>query len=92
MKQLWAMFVGAALGAIAWWLFRGSTIFPDAFLTVAAGAWVGIGLYGVIRGELTIGGRRAGSQKTYSGNSARLIGLVVIALSIAFILWAQMAR
>jgi hypothetical protein len=84
MKQSLAMYVGATVGAVGWLLLRSNPFSPGAFLSIVIAAWIAVGIYGVARAELTLAGRGGKSPKTYTGLSARVMGLSIIATSLAF--------
>lgn len=78
------MFGGAVLGATVWLAFRQLIRTPGLFLCIVISAWVCIGLFGLVRGEITLAGRGGKSPKTFSGVWARLTSVVIILLAAAF--------
>jgi len=80
------MWLGTAVGAIGWFAIRGTSHDPGLFVSVVSGAWIVIGGYGVIRGELGLGGRGSKSGRTHTGTKARLLGLTIITMGVVFFL------
>jgi hypothetical protein len=79
------MFCGALIGAIVWLVFRGFISTPGLFLCGVFSAWACIGLFGIVRGEITLAGRGGKSLKRISGHWARFVGCVIVFLASAFV-------
>ena len=86
------MCVGAGLGGIAWLVFPPSPFLPGAFLSIVLAAWLAAGIWGFLRAELTLAGRGGRSPTTYTGWSARIVSLLVIAATLAFAFGATHAQ
>ena len=84
MKQSTALIVGAIAGGALWVLLHASVHTPSAFLCVVISAWVGLGIFGIVKGEVTLAGRGGKSPKTFLGVHGRLVGLAILAASAAF--------
>ena len=86
MKQSFTMYIGAAIGGLAWLSFRSSPVLPGAFLSMVIAAWAAVGLFGILRAKLTLAGYGGRPPKTYTGLHARLVGCAIVAASLAFAL------
>jgi hypothetical protein len=84
MKQSVAMYFGACVGAVLWFLLRGGFHVPGLFLCIIIAAWVGIGAFGLLRGQVVIAGRGGRSPKALTGVPARLVGFFIITASAVF--------
>jgi hypothetical protein len=89
MNQSVAMYAGAVLGAALWLALRTILPTPGAFLSIVISAWAGVGVYGLVRAEITIAGRGGKSPKAFVGNIARWIGLAVL-VSCAVFTWLML--
>ena len=78
------MGLGAAVGAAIWLGVGGATKNLDLFLCIVIAAWCAIGISALVQGQVVIAGRDGKSPRAFTGTSARLIGLVIIAILIAF--------
>jgi len=77
MSQSIFMYVGAVVGALVWLLFRKALPLPNVFLCIVDSAWLGVLLFAMVRGELTLGGRGGRSPKTFTGVKARAIAIAI---------------
>jgi len=84
-----AVVAGALLSLMAAWLSP-RFMQHDLFMAVTCGAWAGFGLLALVRGEVSLGGRR-GPARTWRGRTARLIG-TAITLVVAFTMWYWTVR
>jgi hypothetical protein len=80
------MAAGALAGLVLSASIRSNTYNPGFFLSCVLGAWAAIGLYALVRGEVTLGGRGGRGAMTTMGWKARAVGLVILASGVAFIL------
>ena len=79
------MYTGALVGAVLWLTtFRTAMPRLGAFLSIVISGWAGVALYGLVRAEITLAGRGGRSPKTFVGNSARSIGLLILVFLVAF--------
>lgn len=87
------MLAGAAVGAILALAWPRHEYNPGLFLSIVTCAWLAIGLFALIRGEVTLRARGAQSSRTLIGTSARIAGVAIIALDILFtVLMSRAAR
>jgi hypothetical protein len=76
------MLAGAAVGAILALAWPRSAYNPGLFLSTVNCAWLAIGLFGLIRGEVRIAGKGGRSPRTLVGAPARIAGMVIIAIAV----------
>lgn len=81
MNQKVAFYIGLLVGAVYWLALRTVMPTPGAFLSIVLSGLVAMGLYGLVRGEISIAGRGGRLPKYFVGTSARLIGLLVLAVA-----------
>jgi hypothetical protein len=84
-KQSTAMYAGASVGLLVWLLLRNTIPTPGGFVSVVDAAWAAVGIYGLIRGEITIASRGGRSPKTYCGPWARVAGAGILLCCFTFV-------
>ena len=93
MKQSLAVFIGACVGAMFWFLFQSTFHTQGLFFCAVVGAWGGIGAFGVLRGEVAVAGRGGRSPKVLSGVAARLFGLfIIVALAVFMVIMSSLGN
>jgi hypothetical protein len=93
MNQKLTMLLGAVVGGITRYIFHPSSHLPEVLLSVLIGTCFFEGLFGLVKGELTIpSGKYANTyaEIKFSGASARVFGCVFIAA--AFVLYFVLAE
>src|SRR5262245_56148476 len=89
MRQSVFMYVGAVVGVLVWLAFRKVAPLPNAFICAVLAAWLGIILFGLVRGEITIAGRGRASVKTFIGAKARMVAVALLLLLGIFVIFAS---
>lgn len=77
-----AMFAGALLAITIVLLYR-PFMHGDLFMAGVCGGWLGYGLLGFVRAEVSLRGRH-GPAKTWGGAEARLIALIIVVMAGSF--------
>jgi len=83
--QAIATVAGAVAGLTLCALVHGSSYNPGLFLSCVIGGWTGVGLYALLSGEVTLGGRGGRGARTIQGWKARAAGFVIVVSCVTFI-------